>query len=119
MLTNLTLGAARGTERGADRPAEPPAPPALLATPPAERSAARVVAADSALRRAAEAAIAKMFADRAVSVASYHDESSGRMVYRVSDAHSGEVLLQQPAEALLRLYASARAEDGPLVAIEA
>ena len=119
MLTNLTLGAARGTERAPGRPAEAAVLPPPAVPQPAERGGATPADADAALHRAAEAAVARMFAGRTVSIASYHDESTGRMVYRVSDAHSGEVLLQQPAEALLRLYASARAEGGPLLAIEA
>ena len=41
------------------------------------------------------------------------------MVYRVADPHSGEVLLQAPSDTLLRLYASARQAQAPLLAIEA
>lgn len=115
MLTSLTLGAVRATERGPDRTAEPAA---ASPTAPADRVRSRSDAADAPLRDAAEAAIARLFAARTVAVTSFHDESTGRMVYRVSDAHSGEVLLQEPAEALLRLYASARADQGPLVALE-
>lgn len=72
-----------------------------------------------ALERASRAAIGEMFAGRDVSVASFHDDASGRMVYRVTDPHSGEVLMQQPTESLLRLYASGRTPERPLLAIEA
>ena len=48
------------------------------------------------------------------------DEGTGRIVYRVADRSSGEVLHQSPPDALLRFFASARAAlDEPLVAVEA
>ena len=53
-------------------------------------------------------------------VTSFQDEGTGRVVYRVADRKSGEVLHQSPPDALLRFYASSReGRDRPLVAVEA
>jgi uncharacterized FlaG/YvyC family protein len=53
-------------------------------------------------------------------VTSFVDTESGRSVYRVADRTTGEVLMQSPAEELLRFYASSRvALERPLLAIDA
>ena len=52
-----------------------------------------------ALDRAAKAAARAVFEQREVEVTSFHDEGTGRVVYRVADLKSGEVLLQTPPDA--------------------
>lgn len=69
----------------------------------------------AALQRAASA----LYADRDIEVSSFHDETTGRMVHRIADQRSGQVLMQTPSEELLRFYASSRAATSPLVAIDA
>ena len=73
-----------------------------------------------ALNRASRAAARAMFKDRDVEITSFQDEGTGRIVYRVTDRSSGELLHQSPPDALLRFFASSRAALGePIVAIEA
>jgi uncharacterized FlaG/YvyC family protein len=59
---------------------------------------------DEHLARAAAA----LFRDRDVAVETLRDEESGRLVVRVKDRLSGEVVAQMPPEALLRFWAAAR-----------
>lgn len=75
---------------------------------------------EQALHTAVSHAASALYGDREVDVASFHDESTGRMVHRITDRHSGRVLMQSPSEDLLRFYASTRASaDRPLLAIDA
>jgi hypothetical protein len=88
--------------------------PAALSLP-----AATEVAGDDALHAAATRAASALYSDREVEVSSFHDEDTGRMVHRIADPRSGRVLMQSPSEELLRFYASSRASQGPLLAIDA
>lgn len=119
----------------------PPLSPAPMVAPPPPRLEGRALAAPAetvspatarpaqsaqpvepvqALDRAAAAAARSMFKDHEVEVTSYHDDTSGRFVYRVADRLSGEVLLQSPPETLLRFFADTReALDKPLVTVHA
>jgi hypothetical protein len=117
----------RSTQAGAAPPARPEArAPAVLATQGASVAEARdpgtvqqlAVEPALALDRAAKAAARAVFEQREVEVTSFHDEGTGRVVYRVADLKSGEVLLQTPPDALLRFFASTReALAEPLVAM--
>lgn len=121
MLASLNLISSRGIDRAAEASALVDASPAAARTTQrgANPGAVPATGADEALGRATLAAIGGLFVDRQVAVSSFHDDATGRMVYRVADPHSGEVLLQAPSEALLRLYANSREPQGPLLAIEA
>jgi hypothetical protein len=75
---------------------------------------------EAPLAQLALAAASERFPTRTVEIATVPDSATGRIVYRISDRLSGEVLMQEPAESLLRFYATARAAtDGPLVTIDA
>ncbi|HMR32201.1 MAG TPA: hypothetical protein PKA13_13340 [Geminicoccaceae bacterium] len=88
--------------------------------PGAGTDAADLVSGDEALHAAATRAAASLYSDREVEVSSFHDESTGRMVHRIADPYSGQVLMQSPSDELLRFYASSRpAADRPLLAIDA
>jgi hypothetical protein len=113
-------------------PARPVAQTATEATPvPAEGTGVAsassqdaltrtAVEPSQALDRASRAAVRAMFPGREVEISSFHDEGAGRVVYRVADRSSGEVLLQSPPDALLRFFASARAALAePLLSVEA
>ena len=126
MLTELnastrTFAASRAVS------ASPPEPrPALAAGPAAAPAAAadpltrQAVEPAQVLDRASRAAARAMFKDREVEITSFQDEGTGRIVYRVADRASGEVLHQSPPDALLRFFASTRAAlNRPLVAVEA
>ena len=53
-------------------------------------------------------------------VTSFHDPGAGRLVVRIADRRSGEVLIQSPPDALLRFFAAARAAlEEPRVVIDA
>lgn len=91
--------------------------PALAS--PAPKAAAAAQAAERTLERAVPEAAQAMFPDRAVDVSTFFDEASGRHVYRVADRLNGEVLVQQPAEELLRFYREARDGTGSLVVVKA
>lgn len=75
--------------------------------------------AGSTLHAAAQRAASALYADRDVEVSSFHDEATGRMVHRIADQRSGQVLMQTPSEELLRFYASSRGAASPLLAIDA
>ncbi len=75
--------------------------------------------AGSTLHAAAKLAASALYADRDVEVSSFHDEATGRMVHRIADQRSGQVLMQTPSEELLRFYASSRGAASPLLAIDA
>lgn len=104
--------------------------PATPAVPPRPRLAAAVAGptaepqAVEAVHRAAMRAAHELFGARAVEVESFFDEGSSRLVYRVADRFTGEVLVETPPEELLRFYASSRraSEAGeaarPLLAVE-
>ena len=82
--------------------------------------AATSLAGGSGIDAAVGRAAAGLFPDRSVQVTSFVDTDSGRSVYRVADRTTGEVLMQSPAEELLRFYASSRAVlERPLLAIDA
>lgn len=71
---------------------------------------------DDAARQAAQ----DLYKGRDVQVTGMMDDQSGRMIYRVTDRESGELLVQSPSDALLRFYASGRAEqEGNLIEIDA
>ena len=81
---------------------------------------AQAVEPAQALDRASRAAARALFKDRDVEVTSFQDEGTGRIVYRVADRASGQVLHQSPPDALLRFFASARRSlERPLLAVEA
>ncbi len=70
---------------------------------------------DAAVRDAAK----QLFADRNVDVRGFHDPAADRMVYRVVDTRSGEVLFQSPPDQLLRFYAMSRGlENRPLLRVD-
>ncbi len=71
------------------------------------------------LEQAVKRVAGVLFDGRLIEVRSFRDEASGRVVYRVADRASGEVLIQAPPQALLRFFASLREALGPLVEIEA
>jgi hypothetical protein len=113
-------------------PARQPVPPpqetrtvaaataAATAVPAADRLTTRAVEPSQALDRASRAAARALFPDRDVEVTSFQHEGTGRLVYRVADRASGQVLHQSPPDALLRFYASAReGQERPLLAVEA
>ena len=78
------------------------------------------VRGEDALRAAATRAAAALYGDREVEVSSFRDERTGRMVHRIADPYSGQVLMQSPSDELLRFYASSQAAaKGPLLAIDA
>ena len=84
------------------------------------REAIDPVDAGQRLDEVAEKAARSMFPDRDVRVESFHDEQTGRFVYRVADKDSGQVIHQSPPDQLLRFFASNRQPDeGPLVHLEA
>ena len=49
-----------------------------------------------------------LITDPAMQVSTHHDEASGRLVLRVRDPATGELIKQLPADELLRLYAALR-----------
>lgn len=103
--------------RGAAQPVGPAV--SRPATGPATRPA-DLVSGDDALHAAATRAASALYGDREVEVSSFHDERTGRMVHRIADPYSGQVLMQSPSDELLRFYASSRASaDRPLLAIDA
>jgi hypothetical protein len=63
---------------------------------------------------------ADRFPARSLATETYCDGDTGRVIYRVSDRLTGEVLMQEPPEDLLRFYAVSRgAADRPLLSIDA
>jgi hypothetical protein len=117
-------------------PALPAAPSSPEARAPAPAGAAAMAAATvpvragdagrpeavepaQAIESAARAAAQALFFGREVVVSGFHDTGSGRHVHRIADRFSGETLLQSPPAALLRFYASSRAQAAPRVAVEA
>lgn len=125
MLTEITaIAAATPPRPAATVPAQQPRPlpgeGAAVAPVASERLTRQAVEPSQALDRASRAAARALFQDRDVEVTSFQDEGTGRVVYRVADRKSGEVLHQSPPDALLRFYASSReGRDRPLVAVEA
>ncbi|MFO1048025.1 MAG: hypothetical protein U1E52_09030 [Geminicoccaceae bacterium] len=117
MVTELSIAAAAGTRIPALFQGEP-RPPAAAAPAP-ERQTAPAVEASQALDQASRAAARALFWGRDVEITSFQDQGTGRVVYRVADRASGQVLHQSPPEALLRFFASARQSlERPLVAVE-
>lgn len=103
---------AEATVRGAD--------PTRAAADRAARRVREVSEAGADMGTLATRAARELFAGREVDVQSFRDEATGRMVYRVTDRRSGEVLTQTPPDELLRLYAALRQPpDGPLLRVEA
>ncbi len=124
MLTELTAIAAPTPVRPANAPQAEPRPTTVDGAAARQVAAQRVtrqaVEPSQALDRASRAAARALFKDRDVEVSSFQDAGTGRIVYRVADRQSGEVLHQSPPDALLRFYASSRAAlETPLVAVEA
>lgn len=104
------------TEQQRHQGAEAPPVPIPAAPAAAQAGAAATV---PPVERAIQLAASALFRDREVEVQGFRDAGSGRFVFRVADRRSGEVLMQEPPEALLRFFASARDALGPLVRIEA
>ena len=124
MLTEITAlhppAPARPASPVADQPPAAHGEGAAVPAATAERLTARAVEPGQALDRASRAAARALFGGRDVEVTSYADEGTGRMVYRIADRASGEVLHQSPSDELLRFFASSRAAlERPLVAVEA
>lgn len=109
-------------------PLDPPAAVRAPAEPPRREVATPRAAATSeapAMRDVVERAAAEMFSGQSVEVDSFYDEKAARMVYRVADRFTGEVLIETPPEDLLRFYATSRGVSEiagpprPLLAVEA
>ena len=127
MLTDISRlpAAALGGTAAVTRPAPLPAAvaPALgsrgSAMPAAGTASGRTVEPRQALEQATRLAAHALFEGRDVEVTSFHDPASGRIVCKVADRSSGEVLMQSPPEALLRFFASTReALSQPLLALD-
>jgi hypothetical protein len=111
---------ARPTGSASAEPRVATADPAGARVPAVERLAPRAVEPSQALDRASQAAARALFRDHDVEVTSFQDEGTGRIVYRIADKASGQVLHQSPPDALLRFFASARRSlERPLLAVEA
>ncbi len=101
-------------------PAQAAASSAPRLAPGTTARATDAASGDDALHAAAVRAAGALYGDREVEVSSFHDERTGRMVHRIADPYSGQVLMQSPSDELLRFYASSRASaSGPLLAIDA
>ena len=95
-------------------------PPAVAVSSAAAATPRRVTDPVRAWEQATQMAASAMFAGREVEVTSFHDQGSGRIVCKVADRSSGEVLMQSPPDALLRFFANTRdALAEPLLAVEA
>lgn len=95
-------------------------PPAVAISSAATATPRRVTDPVRAWEQATRIAASAMFAGREVEVTSFHDQGSGRIVCKVADRSSGEVLMQSPPDALLRFFANTRdALAEPLLAVEA
>lgn len=115
----LVTGRPTGSLQAELRPATA-APTATASVPITARVAVQAVEPSQALDRASRAAARALFKDRDVEVTSFQDKGTGRIVYRVADRASGQVLHQSPPDALLRFFASARESlERPLVAVDA
>jgi flagellar protein FlaG len=78
---------------------------------PAPRQGANATpAASAALESAVARAAEQYYAGRDIEVHSSLDESTGRMVHKITDRATGDVIAQSPPEELLRFFASGRAE---------
>ncbi|MGD9508694.1 MAG: hypothetical protein AB7I59_04255 [Geminicoccaceae bacterium] len=100
------------------RPATPVAT-AAMPVPAAARVTVQAAEPSQALDRASRWAARALFQDRDVEVTSFQDKDSGRIVYRIADRASGQVLHQSPPDALLRFFASTRQSlERPLMAVE-
>ena len=112
MLTDIGRlpAAALGGTAAVTRPAPLPA---------AGAASGRTVEPRRALEQATRLAAHALFEGRDVEVTSFHDPASGRIVCKVADRSSGEVLMQSPPDALLRFFASTReALSQPLLALD-
>jgi len=87
--------------------------------PSAELPRAGSVAADDSGQlegdQQAGARLKALITDPNLKVSSQPDEATGRVVLRIEDRATGEMVEQYPAEALLRLYAAMRDSVGGLV----
>jgi len=82
-----------------------PAAPTAIARPVRPLAEPQTVGQlDEQLARAASA----LFRDRDVAVETLRDEPTGKVVVRVKDRSSGEVVAQMPPEDLLRFWAAMR-----------
>ena len=94
---------------------EPPRLQTSADTPSVARPAADPVATTDlpqAVQQAAARAVRDLYREREVAVQSYRDEGTGRLVYRVTDQRTGELLVQSPPDELLRFWAASQAGDG-------
>ncbi len=113
-VAGATLAGTRAIAGPQARQAAVAVPSTVAATPRRATDPVR------AWERATQIAASTMFAGREVEVTSFHDQGSGRIVCKVADRSSGEVLMQSPPEALLRFFANTRdALAKPLLAVEA
>lgn len=93
------------------------APPARTPTPPRVEPAPAVTPhrdradLEALLRQAASA----RYPGRDVAVSLSRDEASDRVVVRVQDRVTGEIIHQYPPEELLRFFAAARRDGEPLI----
>lgn len=119
MVTELSIAATAGARIPGSLHGEPRPPAAAAPAQAAERRTVQAVDPSQALDRASRAAARALFWGRDVEITSFQDQGTGRVVYRVADRASGQVLHQSPPEALLRFFASARQNlERPLVAVE-
>lgn len=120
-LSAVAQGGAAAATRLAPLPAivAPASDPHVTAVP-APGPSGRTVEPRQALAHATRLAAHAMFENRDVEVTSFHDPASGRIVCKVEDRNSGELLMQSPPDALLRFFASTRrALSEPLLALDA
>jgi hypothetical protein len=119
MVGAPVTGRPTGSPQAEPRPATA-APTATASVPVTAHVTVQAVEPSQALDRASRAAARALFKDRDVEVTSFQDQGTGRIVYRVADRASGQVLHQSPPDALLRFFASARENlERPLVAVDA
>ncbi|MFO1035252.1 MAG: flagellar protein FlaG [Geminicoccaceae bacterium] len=89
-------------------------------TPGVARPAAQPTAGSDlpqAVQQAAARAVRDLYREREVAIESFRDEGTGRLVYRVTDQRTGELLTQTPPDELLRFWAASqdRVGDPPLL----
>jgi hypothetical protein len=107
-ITLVAPGGLRNDPRGA-APTSPQTTGPRVAAPTGPERTAPSVEPSEALDRAVRLTARRMFAAAELDVTNFRDEATGRIVYRIADRSSGEVLVQSPPDELLRFWASARA----------
>jgi len=94
----------RAIERRPQRDTAPVADGAQVAQATASRNGESERVLEKVVTRLAE----NVYPDRQIEVNNFVDEGSGRIVFRVADKESGQVLHQSPPDELLRFFASGR-----------